>query len=126
MRVYWEDTDAGGVVYHANYVKFFERARTEWLRANGIEQRTLQETGLGVFVVTDVQLSFRAPARLDDLLQVSAHLSNLGNASLTLTQTIQRGDTLLVTGAVRCGYVHAHTLRPQRIPAALATQFRAR
>ena len=124
VRVYWEDTDAGGVVFHANYVKFFERARTEWLRTKGIEQRTLQETGNGAFVVTDVRLSYRAPARLDDLLQVAVQLHSLGNASLTLAQQVQRGDTLLVSGQVRVGYVDARTLRPQRIPAALATALR--
>ena len=125
VRVYWEDTDAGGVVYHANYVRFLERARTEWLRAKGIEQRALQETLQGVFVITDVQLRYCAPAHLDDLLLVSVQLHTLGKASMELAQQVCRGDTVLASGMVRIGYVDARTLRPQRIPEHLSSLLRA-
>jgi len=71
LRVYWEDTDAGGVVFYANYLRFFERARTEWLRHLGVQQQALREATGAIFVVTDAQVGFRAPARLDDVMQVS-------------------------------------------------------
>lgn len=117
LRVYWEDTDAGGVVFYANYLKFFERARTEWLRSKGIGQRALQdETGL-IFVVADVSLRYLAPARLDDLLTVSVEVLEAGAASLTLRQQAWFGDTLLTEGRVRVGCVQADSLRPARIPA---------
>ena len=116
LRVYWEDTDAGGVVFYANYLKFFERARTEWLRRLGIAQSQLQQdTGL-IFVVADVKLRYLGPARLDDLLAISVELLDAGAASLTLRQQAWRGDTLLTEGQVRVGCVHAQTLRPARIP----------
>ena len=116
VRVYWEDTDAGGVVFYANYLKFFERSRTEWLRHLGIEQRTLQDQQDCIFVVADVQLRYLASARLDDLLQVSVQIVERGNASMLLQQRAWRGDTLLAQGQVRVGCVHASTLRPRRIP----------
>lgn len=119
IRVYWEDTDAGGVVFYANYLKYFERARTEWLRALGIEQRLLQQSAGIQFVVADVQLRYLAPARLDDVLQVSARLVEWGNASLVFEQEARCGDVLLTRGTVRAGCVSATTMRPQRIPAAL-------
>jgi len=116
IRVYWEDTDAGGVVYYANYLKFFERARTEWLRALGVEQGVLQAQTGAIFVVADVSVRYRAPARLDDLLVVTVDVVEQGRVSLQLAQQVWRGDTLLTEGQVRVGCVEAASLRPQRIP----------
>jgi acyl-CoA thioester hydrolase len=116
VRVYWEDTDAGGVVYYANYLKFFERARTDWLRRLGLAQSALQAEADCIFVVAEVQLRYLAPARLDDLLTISVRLLAQGRASLQLEQQAWRGDTLLVQGQVRVGCVSATTLRPRRIP----------
>ena len=116
VRVYWEDTDAGGVVFYANYLKFFERARTEWLRALGVEQTTLKaETG-AIFVVAEVNLRYLAAARLDDLLTITVKLLDQGAASLELEQQAWRGDTLLAEGRVRVGCVDSTTLRPRRMP----------
>jgi acyl-CoA thioester hydrolase len=122
VRVYWEDTDAGGVVFYANYLKFFERARTEWLRALGIEQRALQETAGSIFVVADVALRYLAPAKLDDLLTVTVKVLEVGKASIALEQQAWRGDVLLAQGTVRVGCVNASSLRPCRIPALVATR----
>jgi acyl-CoA thioester hydrolase len=116
LRVYWEDTDAGGVVYYANYLKFFERARTEWLRALGVEQSDLKAKTDCIFVVADVQLRYLAAARLDDLLTLTVQVSEHGKASLQLLQQAWRGETLLAQGHVRVGCVRASTLRPCRIP----------
>ena len=126
IRIYWEDTDAGGIVFHANYLKFFERARTEWLRALGIGQQALREQSGGMFVITEAQLRYLAPARLDDELIVTSQLQQAGRASLTLLQEALlppcQPDTpaqLLSTATVRLGWVNASTLRPARIPASL-------
>lgn len=116
VRVYWEDTDAGGVVFYANYLRFFERARTEWLRARGVDQQALKEQTGAIFVVTDVQVGYRQPARLDDLLDVTAQVSEAGRASFSMVQQALRGGTLLAEGRVRIGCVDATTLRPRRFP----------
>ena len=116
VRVYWEDTDAGGIVFYANYLKFFERARTEWLRAAGVEQHQLREdTGL-IFVVAATSLRYLAPARLDDLLTVTVDPEPAGRASLVVRQRALRGDTLLCEGEIRIGCVRAHDLKPHRLP----------
>jgi acyl-CoA thioester hydrolase len=94
LRVYWEDTDAGGVVFYANYLKFFERARTEWLRHLGVAQQALRERTGAIFVVTDTRVRYRAPARLDDELRVTVVLAAQGTASMTLQQQAWRGQTL--------------------------------
>ena len=126
MRVYWEDTDAGGVVFYANYLKFFERCPpTEWLRALGIEQRALQETTGSIFVVADVALRYLAPAKLDDLLTVTVKVLEVGKASIALEQQAWRGDVLLAQGTVRVGCVNAASLRPCRIPALVAMRLGA-
>ena len=88
IRVYWEDTDAGGVVYHASYVRFLERARTEWLRAQGVGQRALRDSEDLVLVIRDMTLDFRKPARLDDELQVSVAMTGRRSASLLIAQEI--------------------------------------
>jgi acyl-CoA thioester hydrolase len=123
VRVYWEDTDAGGIVFYANYLKFFERARTEWLRHLGVEQQKLREQVGGMFVVTGTQLRYQRPARLDDLLLVTARVTESGKASLTIEQSALlqtpegQAPILLCEGSIRIGWVDATTLRPQRIPA---------
>jgi acyl-CoA thioester hydrolase len=120
--VYWEDTDAGGVVFYANYLKFFERARTEWLRALGVGQQALRDATGAIFVVSDTALRYLAPARLDDLLQVTVQPVETGRASMTLQQQAWRhngGDakpSLLCEGRIRIGCVDAATLRPRRFP----------
>jgi acyl-CoA thioester hydrolase len=118
IRVYWEDTDAGGIVFYANYLKFFERARTEWLRSLGVAQSTLKNQG-GMFVVSETSVRYRAPSRLDDELIVTAQLEASGRASLIIAQQARRGDTLLCDGTIRIGWVDAASLRPGRIPAAI-------
>ena len=122
LRVYWEDTDAGGVVFYANYLKFFERARTEWLRALGVGQQALRETSGAIFVVSDTALRYLAPARLDDLLHISVQPVETGRASMTLQQQAWRHNaeptapTLLCDGRIRIGCVDAQSLRPRRFP----------
>lgn len=126
VRVYWEDTDAGGIVFYANYLKFFERARTEWLRSLGIEQQRLRETSGGMFVVSATELQYHRPARLDDLLTVTASARETGRASLTIAQTAWRlpsgdnsGAELLCEGSIRIGWVDAASMRPARMPPAV-------
>jgi acyl-CoA thioester hydrolase len=120
MRVYWEDTDAGGVVFYANYLKFFERARTEWLRALGVGQQALREATGAIFVVTDTAVRYRSPARLDDELRVTVCLRQRGTASMTLAQQAWCGEgsqaRLLAEGDIRIGCVDHGTFRPRRIP----------
>ena len=116
IRVYWEDTDAGGIVFYANYLKFFERARTEWLRAAGVEQHQLREETGAIFVVAGTSLRYLAPARLDDLLTVTVEPQPAGRASLVVRQRALRGDTLLCEGEIRIGCVRAEDLKPQRLP----------
>ena len=119
VRVYWEDTDAGGIVFYANYLKFFERARTEWLRSLGLAQSRLREEVGGIFIVSDTSVRYVAPARLDDELSVTAELKELGKASLIIGQQAWRGETLLAEGTIRIGWVDDKTLRPGRIPQAI-------
>ena len=120
LRVYWEDTDAGGVVFYANYLKFFERARTEWLRALGVGQQALRDSTGAIFVVTDTRVRYRAPARLDDELSVTVQLQQRGTASMTIVQQAWRIDAgaevLLADGEIRIGCVDHGTFRPRRIP----------
>jgi acyl-CoA thioester hydrolase len=115
IRVYWEDTDAGGIVFYANYLKFFERARTEWLRALGIGQHALREETGGMFVVSETTIKYHRPAKLDDQLRVTATLAEGGRASLVIAQQAWLGDTLLCEGTIRIGWVDATTMKPARI-----------
>ena len=119
MRVYWEDTDAGGVVFYANYLKYFERARTEWLRHLGFGQQALREQTGAIFVVTDTRLRYRAPARLDDLLDITVNLRQPGRATLEIAQQAWRGPDLLAEGEIRIGCVDQGTFKPCRIPTPL-------
>ena len=118
LRVYWEDTDAGGIVFYANYLKFFERARTEWLRSLGIEQRHLRETTGGIFVVGETTVRYHRPARLDDELLVTASARETGRASLIIAQQafLLGSKELLCDGTIRIGWVQAQSLKPARIP----------
>jgi acyl-CoA thioester hydrolase len=119
VRIYWEDTDAGGIVFYANYLKFFERARTEWLRSLGIAQGSLREKAGGIFIVSETSVRYLAPAKLDDELIVTAELESVGKASLIIRQQARRADTLLAEGTIRIGWVDDQTLRPGRIPPAI-------
>jgi len=124
VRVYWEDTDAGGIVFYANYLKFFERARTEWLRHLGLQQQRLKDETGGMFVVSETQLKYHRPAQLDDLLQVSAQLQDKGRASLVIAQQAWRREdnsssSLLCEGTIRIGWVQAASLKPERIPTSI-------
>jgi acyl-CoA thioester hydrolase len=146
LRVYWEDTDAGGIVFYANYLKFFERARTEWLRSLGVGQQALREDTGGLFVVTETSLKYHRPARLDDELLVTACLLESGRASLTIAQQVMKLEStpnlsaagpsqgarapsggsavrsatsvgaLLCEGTIRIGWVDAASMKPARIP----------
>ncbi len=118
VRVYWEDTDAGGVVYHAQYLAFMERARSEWMRALGFGQEALREANL-CFVVRSMSIDFRQPARLDDGLSVSVRLAQCRGASLVIAQEVRRGEELLVGAEVRVAAVSADRFRPVPIPEAV-------
>jgi len=124
IRVYYEDTDAGGVVFHANYLKFFERARTEMLRAMGYEQDELNATEGIIFVVRSVQVDYLSPARFNEQLQVSAEVSLAKKASLTFEQVITRGDDVLCKSIIRIACLDASTMRPKAIPEKLLEQLK--
>lgn len=119
VRIYYEDTDSGGVVYYANYLRFMERARTEWMRELGFEQdRLLTDTGL-LFAVRSASLEFLSPARFNDMLEVTAEIQQHGRASLTFRQVITRGsepDTPLCTGTVKIACLDAASFRPRPLP----------
>jgi acyl-CoA thioester hydrolase len=124
VRVYWEDTDAGGIVFYANYLKFMERGRTEWLRALGFGQQALRDEVGGMFVVSETAVKYHQPARLDDALWVTARVAEAGRVSLTIAQQVLlrrdgQPDTLLAEGTIRIGWVDASTLKPGRIPATI-------
>jgi acyl-CoA thioester hydrolase len=116
VRVYWEDTDAGGVVFYANYLKFFERARTEWLRHAGIGQQAVLDTTGAIFIVTDTQVRYLAPARLDDLLIISVEPAHIGRARMQIDQHAWCGARLLCEGRIQIACVSRGTFRPCRIP----------
>lgn len=116
VRVYYEDTDAGGVVFYANYLKFYERARTEMLRAMGFEQDDLIKGDAVLFVVRSVQVDYLMPGKFNDLLDVSAELSVVKSASLTFKQTITRQQQLLSTATIRIACLDVDTMRPKLIP----------
>ena len=119
IRVYWEDTDAGGVVYHASYLRFLERARTEWLRALGYGQDALREREGVLFVVRAMRLDFLKSARLDDELVVAVALAGRKHASFVMHQTIMLGDALLLDAEVKVACVAAANFRPCALPEAV-------
>ena len=142
VRVYWEDTDAGGIVFYANYLKFFERSRTEWLRSLGIEQQRLRDSTGGMFVVIETSTHHHRPARLDDELIVTATLLKMGRVSLiigqqvllksehekiataTASENIISNTALLCEGRIRIGWVDAASMRPARIPDSIVSRLR--
>ncbi len=122
VRVYYEDTDAQGVVYYANYFRFMERARTEWLRALGVDQVRLMAEERRIFVVTETRAEFLAPARFNDQIIVTARLAGLSRATFDIEQNIYLDNldgTFLLKGGVRAAYLDADTMRPKRVPATL-------
>jgi acyl-CoA thioester hydrolase len=125
VRVYWEDTDAGGVVYYASYLRFLERARSEWLRALGIDQAMLLRDERLQFVVVEANIRYHRPARFDDELAVSVKLEELRGASVVFAQDIRRGKgagELLVSATVRAACLASDSLKPRPLPRALAAQ----
>ena len=124
IRVYIEDTDAGGIVYYVNYLKYLERARTELMRTLGLERAAVSDEGWN-FVVSDVSLSYKEPARLDDQLYSTAVISAVGGATVNFRQTVRRDDTVLVAGDIQIACVDRGTGRPTRLDAALRKQVEA-
>jgi acyl-CoA thioester hydrolase len=124
QRIYWEDTDAGGVVYYANYLKFMERCRTEWLRALGIDQSLLRaERGLQ-FVVIHITMDFLRPAVLDDEIVVTAELERMSGATISFRQAIRRADVQLIDAKARIACLDSGTLKPRAIPKDLFVEWR--
>jgi acyl-CoA thioester hydrolase len=119
IRVYWEDTDAGGVVFYANYLKYFERARTEWLRALGFSQQAMRLQDDAMFVVSSTALRYLSPARLDDQLRVTVELREQGRVSLSVFQQAWCNERLLAEGDIRIGCVGGQDFKPRRMPAPL-------
>jgi acyl-CoA thioester hydrolase len=124
VRVYYEDTDAAGVVYYANYLKYMERARTEWLRSIGFEQTDVAREHGVIFVVRSAAVDYVRPGRFDDELQVTVELKKVGAGQIDLVQRVSRGDALLATANVKLVCVGRATMRPTRIPQPLATRIR--
>ena len=122
--VYWEDTDAGGVVYYANYLKFMERCRTDWLRALDIDQQRLRAERQVQFAVVNIQVDFLRPAVLHDEILVTATLERLAGATIHFEQTIMRGDEQLIDASVRVACLDSGTLKPRAIPKDLFTEWR--
>lgn len=124
IRVYYEDTDTGGIVYYANYLKYFERARTEWLRAAGFEQqRLLDEFGLQ-FVVAHIECEYLQPARLDDLIQIDLRIARAGRVAIVFEQTARRGDTVLARATVKAASIDTRRFVPTAMPPAMMDAFR--
>ncbi len=119
VRVYYEDTDAGGVVYYANYLAYMERARSEWLRTLGFDNQTLADQQGVVFAVRRASIDYLRPARLDELLDVSLTLKKRGRASLLFEQQVRRGDVLLCQGEILLACVDAASFKPTAIPQAV-------
>jgi acyl-CoA thioester hydrolase len=119
VRVYYQDTDAGGVVYHSNYLNFMERARYEWLREMGFDIHSLVEVNKAIFMIRSLSIEYFKPALLDDLLQVSVQVKALGRSRLTLCQEVLRGQTLLAGAVVNAVCVGIDTLKPVSVPSPL-------
>jgi acyl-CoA thioester hydrolase len=123
-RIYWEDTDAGGVVYYANYLKFMERCRTDWLRALGIDQNRLRAERQLQFAVVSIAVDFLRPAILNDEVLVTAELERLSGATIVFKQTIMRGEVQLIDANVRAACLDSGTLKPRPIPKDLFVEWR--
>jgi acyl-CoA thioester hydrolase len=124
LRIYWEDTDAGGVVYYANYLKFMERCRTEWLRALGVDQHRLRLERQLQFAVIHVAVDYLKPAILNDEVLVTAELQHLTGATISFKQAIMRGAVQLIEARTRVACLDSETLRPRAIPRDLFTEWR--
>ena len=124
IRVYIEDTDAGGIVYYVNYLKYLERARTELMRTFGLERAAISDAGWN-FVVSDVSLSYKEPARLDDQLHATAVISAVGGATINFHQKVRRAGAVLVSGDIQIACVDRGTGRPTRLDAVLRKQIEA-
>ncbi len=122
VRVYYEDTDSGGVVYHSQYLNFMERARTEWLRALGFEQDLLRNEHMLLFAVHSMQISYRRPARFNDALLIKSRLLKASGASMQFEQNIYRGEELLCEASVRIACLDAESFRPKSIPSFILTE----
>jgi len=125
VRVYWEDTDAGGVVYHASYLRFLERARTDWLRSLGIDQSALLQDERRQFAVVEANIRYHRPARYDDMLLVSVRVEELRGASIVMQQEVRRdaaGSELLLSATIRAACLDSDSLRPRPLPPALMRQ----
>ena len=125
VRIYYEDTDAGGIVFYANYLKFFERARTEWLRERGVDQHALAQQDGAIFVVKRAAIDYHAPAKLDDVLNLTLSIEKMGRAGVDFIQHAYCGERLLATARVLVCCVDATTLRPRALPPATADKMRA-
>ncbi|MCR4303836.1 MAG: tol-pal system-associated acyl-CoA thioesterase [Gallionella sp.] len=124
IRVYFQDTDAGGVVYHANYLNFMERARTEWLRTHGYSNAELMKQFGAVFVVRSLKLDYLKPALLDDMLDVSAQIKDIGRSRISLLQTVRRGDEILAEAEVHLACVSIESFKPVSVPEVLRKQWK--
>lgn len=124
IRVYYEDTDSGGVVYHSNYLNFMERARTEWLRAMGFEQTELKEQRGVIIVIHSLAMQFKKPAYFNDMLAVNCLLTELKHSSLSMQQTIKRDGVLLIEAQVKAAFVDAVSFKPIRMPAEISHKIR--
>ncbi len=122
VRVYYEDTDSGGVVYHSQYLNFMERARTEWLRALGFEQDQLRAEHKLLFAVHSMQLLYRKPARFNDALLIKSRLEKASGASMQFEQKLYRGEELLCEASVRIACLDAESFRPKSIPSFILTE----
>jgi acyl-CoA thioester hydrolase len=120
VRIYYNDTDAGGVVYHANYLKFMEQARTEWLRSLGYSQRELKKELSLLFTVSQIDIKYRAPARMDELLTVNSETTRIGGASIHFRQQITNElDHMVCEADITVACIDANTFKPKRLPAQL-------
>jgi len=124
QRIYWEDTDAGGVVYYSNYLKFMERCRTEWLRHLGVNQQELRLRRRLQFAIASVAVDFLQPAVLDDEITVTAELQRLGGATIEFKQTIWRANVQLIDAGTRVACLDSDSLKPRAIPKDLFTEWR--
>jgi len=122
IRIYYEDTDAGGVVYHSNYIKFMERARTEWLRSLGFEQDELRDNHGVIFAVRSVQADYNLPAKFNDELMVSSKVIKFGKASITIEQEVKRKNSVLCKGIIKVATLDNKSFRPKAMPETLYEQ----
>ena len=122
VRIYYEDTDAGGVVYHSNYLKYAERARSEFLYASGFTNLRLIERGLGI-MIRRCEMDFKAPAKLEDIITVHTKIDSIGGASMVMDQTVKRGDQVLVGMKIHVVFVDPKALKPVRLPTDVREQF---